>query len=146
MEGVRLGGNDVDDATDGGGAIEVGCATAKQVDAVDGKSGDLVPVDPAAEGIVERQLIRHDERAAGSRGPKATQRDTFSRRVGRPGTRTAEQREPGHGVQPVVESKTWSLLELKRGERGNAGGRIVDVGQAAVGADGDALLHRGLGR
>jgi hypothetical protein len=43
-------------------------------------------------------------------------------------------------VQAVVKREAGGLLHLLLGEYGDAGGRVVDAGQATVGGDGDGLL------
>jgi hypothetical protein len=69
--GGGVGGDDVDDAAEGGGAVEIGAAAGGEGDGVDRFGGDLVPVDPAAEGVVEGRVIGEYEGAAGGGGTEA---------------------------------------------------------------------------
>ena len=57
--------HDVDNAADGGGAVEVAGAATDDFDGSDGELGELFPVDPAGEGVVERDVVFGDQGAAG---------------------------------------------------------------------------------
>ena len=68
-------GDQRDDAADGARAVEICCAAAQEFHVVEREQGELVPVDPAAEGVVERDFIGDDEGAAGGRAAKPAQRE-----------------------------------------------------------------------
>jgi hypothetical protein len=72
IAGTELGGvgcgrerDHVDHAADSARTIEVACAAADQLNLADGERRQLLPVNPAAEGIVEGHVVVSDQGAAG---------------------------------------------------------------------------------
>jgi len=140
-----VGGDDVDDTAESGGAVEVGAAAGGEGDGVDGLGGDLVPVDPAAEGIVEGCVVGEDEGAAGSRGAEAAEGDALAGGVLHAGAGAAVELEAGLLAELVVELGGRVVVELARGEgvEGVGGCRKVEGG--AGGGDSDLLGDGGRG-
>ena len=75
--------------------VSVGAAARRDVDGVEDELGKLVPVDPAAEGVIQRDAIFEDERAADRGGAEATEGDALAGGVLDPGAGPAEELEPG---------------------------------------------------
>ena len=98
------------DAADRVGAVEVAAAAALDLDAIDRRLRHLAPVDPPAEGVVERQAVGEHQRAALCRAADAAQRHALGGRIRRARGRAAEEREPGNHLQRVVERQRarWS--------------------------------------
>jgi hypothetical protein len=96
LPGCGAHGNDVDDAANGAGAVERAGAAADELDALNGEFGLLLPVDPAADGVVEGYVVVGDKRAAGGGGAEAAQADSLGGGVGDERTGTAEKLEAGN--------------------------------------------------
>src|ERR1700733_6320327 len=64
--------NDADDAPDGARAIQVGSTAANQLNGVDDRWGELLPVDPTTECIGNGNLIKYHQRAASCGRSKTT--------------------------------------------------------------------------
>ncbi len=101
--GGGAGGDDVDDAAEGAGAVEVGASAGGDGDGVDGFGGDFVPVDPAAEGIVHGDVIFEHEGAADGGGAEAAERDALAGGVLDARAGAAEELEAGLLAELVVE-------------------------------------------
>ena len=95
--------DDVDDAAERAGAVEVRAASGGEGDCVDGLGGNLVPVDPAAEGIVHGDVVLEDEGAAGRSRAEATQGDALAGGVLHARAGAAEEFETGLLAEFVVE-------------------------------------------
>ena len=136
-------GDDVDDAAERAGAVEVGAAAGGEGDGVDGLGGDFVPVDPAAEGIVHGDVVLKDERAAGGGGAEAAQRDALAGGVLHARTGAAEEFEAGLLAELVVERDSGIVVEVDgaEGVDGVCGGGQVDGGAGR--GDGDLLAYGG---
>ena len=102
-QSVRTPGEDLDDAADRVGAVEVAAAAAQHLDAVDRRLRQLVPVDPAAERVVERHAVGEHQRPARTGAAQAAQRDALRRGIRHARRGAAEQREPRHQLERIVE-------------------------------------------
>jgi hypothetical protein len=87
------GRDDVDDAAEGAGAVEVGASAGGEGDGFDGFGWKFRPVNPAAEGVVEGDAGGEDERAAGGGGAESAERDALAGGVGDPGAGAPEEFE-----------------------------------------------------
>jgi len=105
-------GHNIHDAADGAGAVEIRSAATQQLYLVDREGWNLVPMNPAAEGIVERNLVTDYERAAGSGAAEAAQAEAFGGGIGRPRAGAAEELEPRDRMQAVVERKSRLVGQL----------------------------------
>src|SRR5207248_9921048 len=76
--GRGRGESDADDAAEGRGAVEIGATAGGESNAGEGLLRDLVPVDPAAEGVAGRDVLLEDEGAAGRGGPESAERDALA--------------------------------------------------------------------
>src|SRR5205814_8776260 len=88
--------DELHDAAHGRGAVEIGGAAAEDLDAVERRARHAAPVDPAAEGIVERDAVVENKRARRPAGADAAQRDALRGRVGRAAAGAAEEGEAGN--------------------------------------------------
>src|SRR5271165_2737834 len=110
---------------------------------MDGGRGQLFPVNPAAVGIVKRDIVEDNEGTAGGGGTESAQRDSLTGGVGHERARPAEELEAGDLAQSAVESRGGGFAELLRAEDARAG-RAVGGGQGgSVGRD-DHRLKRPL--
>ena len=141
-----VGRDDVDDAAEGGRAVEVGAAAGGDGDGVDGEGGDLVPVDPAAEGVVEGGVVGEDEGAAGGGGAEAAQRDALAGGVLHARAGAAVEFEAGLLAQLVVELGGGIVVELLRGEGVEGVCGCGEIERGAGCGDDDLLGDRGGGR
>ena len=133
----------LDHAADGVGAVQVAGAAAHDFDAVDRHLRHAIPVDPAAEGVVERHAVGEHQRPAGARGRQPAQRDALRGRVGGARRRTAEQREAGREAQHVVDRAGGRHLEVAREITVASAGRSAPRTGPATGGHGDLLGARG---
>ena len=104
-EGGALDGparEDVDDATEGVVAPDARAAAAHDLDLLDRLERHAVPVDPAAEGVVERYPVEEDERAARPGGSDAAEGEALGRRMPDDARRAPEEAEARHLAQQVV--------------------------------------------
>ena len=105
-------GDDVDDAAERAGAVEIGAAAGGDGDGFDGLGGDFVPVDPSAEGIVHGDVVLEDEGAAGGSGAEAAQRYALAGGVLHARTGAAEEFEAGLLAELVVERGCGVVVEV----------------------------------
>src|SRR4029077_3268456 len=77
----RPAGEDLDDAAEGVVAPDARAAAADDLDLLDALQRNTVPVDPAAEGVIDRYAVDQHEGAAGAARTDAAQRETLGRRV-----------------------------------------------------------------
>ena len=84
---------DVDDPAHGIVAPEARATPAHDFDLIDAEHRHAVPVHPAAERVVQGNVIGQDERPAGTGGREAPQRDALSRRVRDAGGRAPKETE-----------------------------------------------------
>ena len=142
MRGGGAGGNDVDDAAEGAGAVEIGAAPGGNGDGVERVGGDFVPVDPSAEGIVQGDVVLEDEGAAGGGGAEAAERDALTGGVLDAGAGAAEEFEAGLLAEFVVERDGGIVVEAARADGVDGVGGGGQVHGRARGGDRD-LLHDG---
>ena len=74
-------GENLHDAADRVRAIQIAAAAAEHLDAIDGDLRQLVPVNPAAERVVQGYTIGEHERTARTGSPQPTQRDPLRGRI-----------------------------------------------------------------
>ncbi len=124
------------------GAVEIACAASHDLHAIDRSGRHTVPVHPAAKRVVEHLAVGQHQRTAGARGRQAAQARALCRRVRAPRRRAAEQAEPRHDLEHVVERGGRRQREIAGGENGHwrrrAGGSTI----AASGRDDDGLGKR----
>ena len=75
-------GDDVNDAADGAGTVKVAGAAADEFDGLDGELGLLLPVNPTAERVVERDIVFGDQSAAGRGGTEGAKADSLRGGIG----------------------------------------------------------------
>ncbi len=129
----RTHGQDLHDPGHRVGAIQIAAAAALDFDAIDRRLRDLVPIDPAAERVVERDAIGQHQRSAGSRAAQAAKRDALSGRVRHARGRAAEEREPRHHLQGVVDRQGSRRQQFGCGDHGD---RDRGIGPGDVGTRG----------
>jgi hypothetical protein len=106
---------------------------------VDGELGEFFPVDPAAVGVVEGDVVEDDEGAAGCGGAEAAEGDAFGGGVGDEGAGAAEELEAGDLAEFAVEGGRGGLLKLLRVEDAGAGRTVGGAERGTIGGDGDGL-------
>src|SRR4030095_4046950 len=89
----RPTGEDVDDAAERVIAPRARATAANDLDLLDPLQRDAVPVDPAAEGVVDRYAVDQHEGAAGTARADAAQREALGRRVRDEARRAPEEAE-----------------------------------------------------
>ena len=146
LPGCWTDGNDVDDAADGAGTIEIAGAAADQFDALDGELGLLLPVNPSADGVVEGHIVVGNKRAAGGGGTEAAQADALRCGVGDERTGAAEELEAGNLADLAVEGDGRRVAESALREQPRGGGAFKRAERSAVGGDGDGGGDCGCGR
>ena len=114
---------------------------------VEGRLWQARPINPAAKGIVERDTVSQDQRAARSTRAESAQRHTLRCGIGRLAARSAQQRKADHVAQLVVGRERPPLLQLCGADGHGVGLRFHVI--HAGGQDGSAgrrhvetLLHR----
>ena len=112
--GGGMCGNEADHAADGRRAVEVAGAAAHQFHAVDGECRLFEPVNPAADGIVERHVVHHKQCPAGGGGPQAAQADALRRGIGNERAGAAEGFNAGNLTHGAVECEAGALAECFR--------------------------------
>ena len=135
--------DDIDDAADGAGAVKIAGASAGQFDVVDGERGLLLPVDPAAERVVEGHILLRDECAASGGGTEAAQADALRRGIGNERWRAAEEFDAGKLPELIVERDAGSGGQrlLREDARG---GRAFEIAEwSAISGDGDLFCAGG---
>ena len=70
---------------------------------LDGQLRLFLPVNPSADGIVQRHIVFSDQGAAGRGGTQAAQADSLRRGIGHQRTRPAEHLHAGKLAQFVVQ-------------------------------------------
>ena len=137
------GADDVDDAAHRVVAVEAGARSVDDLDAIHAFERHARPVDPAAEGIVERCAVHQDERAADAARPDAAQRHALRRRMRRQAARAAEQAERRDLPQHVVGDDGGRLANLFAAQDVDAGRDIAEPLLASTGRDGNGLEQAG---
>ena len=112
-------GDELHDAAEGAGAVQVRGPAAQHLDALEGEPRHPRPVHPPAEGIVEREAVGEDEGTAGSARPEAPQGHPLGGGVGGAAARATEEREADDLPQRVVHRGGGRRVERRAG----AGGR-----------------------
>ena len=114
----------LDDAAHGIASVKIGSAAARDFDGGDGGAGNTIPIDPASEGIDERDAVGEQEGAAGGRTSEAAQGKALRGGIGAAAIGAAKQREAGHIAQNVVEADGGRGRDIGGGEKDGAAGRI----------------------
>ena len=104
---------------------------------MNGELGLLLPVNPAADGIVEGHVVVDDECAAGGGGAEAAQADSLGCGVGDERTGTAEELEAGNLADLAVESDGRRFAENALREEPRRRRAFKRAERRAVGSDGD---------
>ena len=133
---------DLDDAAEGVVAPDARAAAADDLDLLDALQRDSVPVDPAAEGVVDRDTVDQDEGAAGPAGADTAERQALSRRVRHEARRAPEQAEAGDLAQEVVQGLARRQADVLTGQHRHAGGRLAGPLLGARHRDHDRLESR----
>ena len=142
-----LGGpprEDVDDATEGIVAPGARAAAPDDLDLLDALQRDAVPVDPAAERVVDRHSVHQHERPAGAARSDAAQREPLRRRMRDKARRAAEQAEARHLPEEVVEGLARREADVVARQDRHAGGRLAGLLLDARHRDHDRLEGRGI--
>ena len=127
---VRVERQHLDHAAERVRAIEIAGGAANDLDAVNGRERNTIPVDPAAERIVEGPAVGDDEGAAGPGAGDSTQRHALGRRIRDARRRASKQAEAGRVTQRVVDG-TGGRCEKFCGRHDRRAGRRVDAHGAA---------------
>ena len=114
MTGMRR--EDLYDAADGIRAVQIAAAPAQNLHAIDRCLRQFVPVDPAAESVVQRHAVGEDERPARTGSAEAAKRDALRSGIRDPGRGAAEQRESRDGLQRVIEGHRTGSKQIGCGE------------------------------
>src|SRR6185436_7161631 len=85
------------------GPIQARTSPLDYFDSADGLARHAAPVDPAPERIVERDLIRQNNRAACAARANASKRNALRSRVGSAASGTSKQRETRHLTKSIVK-------------------------------------------
>ena len=94
---------------------------AQHLDTVQRAFGGPVPVDPSAEGIVQRDPVVEHDRAAGPAAAQPAERHPLRGGVGDPAAAAAEEREARDLPQRVVERRRGVAGQVLAREHGDAG-------------------------
>src|SRR6185437_1787849 len=86
---------------------------------------DTVPIDPAAERIIQRDAVPENQRPAGARGAGSAKRNTLRSGICDNAGGAAEQAETGHLPQAIVQFIPRYGLELVLSKYGDRGGRLA---------------------
>ena len=118
FSGVGRGahGDHADHAADGAGTVEIAGAAAHQFDAPKGQFGLLLPVNPSAYGVVQRDIVLGEQGAAGGGGTQAAQADSLRGGVCHQRTGTAEEFDTGKLAKLAVQSDGRGCFERLLGE------------------------------
>ena len=147
--GRGLAAEELDHAAERVGPVQLRGSAAHDLDAVECGAGNPSPVDPAAEGVGERDTVGQDQAAAGAARTDAAQRHSLRRGIGDEAARAAEERESRNPAQVIVQRQGGRGLLVFAGEEEHRlrGARGRDLG--ARGGHGDrvreargAQLHR----
>ncbi len=92
-------------------AVELGGPALHDLHPVEGHPGDAAPIDPAPEGVVQRHAVEEHEGPAGPARPHAPQRRSLGGGVGDAAAGTAEEGEPRHLSQGIVDGQGGCGLE-----------------------------------
>ena len=80
-----------------------GAAAADHLNLLDRLRRDGTPIDPAAEGIIDRHAVHQDQRPPGPVRAQRPRGDALGRRVRGKARGAAEQADPGDLAQHLVE-------------------------------------------
>ena len=108
---------DLNDAADGIRAVQVAAAAAQHLDAIDRDLRQFVPVDPAAERVVQRHAVGEHERPARTGSAEPSKRDALRGRIRHARRRAAKQRESGHQLQRIIERHRSRSSAARTSER-----------------------------
>ena len=144
-------------AAEGAAAVEVRRSAAQHLDPLDRQARQARPVDPAAEGVVERDAVGQHQRAARAARAQSAQRHALRGRVGGAAAGPPEQREAHDLAQRVVEEPRGGHAQRRGGHDRDARGRVCDARLLPGGGHGQLLgeprlwlrrlvLRRGRGR
>src|SRR4029434_616455 len=100
---ARSDREDLDDAANGIGPIQITPTSAENFDTIDRRLWYLVPVHPSGERIVERHAIGEHDRPAGARSAESAQRQALCTGIRNPRRTAAIQCESRHHFQHVVD-------------------------------------------
>ncbi len=117
----------LDDAAERVGAVQIAARPADDLHPLDGSLRHLVPVNPAAEGVVQREAVGEHQRATGAGAREAAQGDALGRRIRNAGRRPSEEAEPGRAPQGIVHRAGAGREQLGGGNHRDAGRRGESV-------------------
>ena len=112
----------VDHAADGARSVEVAGAAADELDVFDGELGLLLPVNPAAERVVERDIVFGDEGAAGGGGTEGAKADSLRSGIGDERAGAAKELDAGKLAQLVIEGDAGGGAQRLLGEKARGDG------------------------
>ena len=112
---------------------------------MDGELGPFLPVDPATDGVVQRNVVLGHQGAAGGGGSQAAQANALRRGVGDERTGAAEKLDAGKLAHLIVEGDGGGGLEGFRGKLASDGRTLQVAERGAIGCHGDLFRCAGWG-
>ena len=113
---ARSDREDLDDAANGIGPIQITPTAAENLDTIDRRLWYLVPVHPSGERIVERHAIGEHDRPARARSTESAQRQALCTGIRNTRRAAAIQRKSRHHFQHVVDCRRGPRLQRRRPE------------------------------
>lgn len=108
-----------------------------------GTRGDAAPKDPSTEGIVQRDSVVEDRRAAPAAAADAAQEHALRGRIGGTAVGTAEEAESGDLPNRLVQGGSGARCDLRRRENRDARRRVRQTHFGARRGDRDGLGEGG---
>ena len=152
--GRRAYGNHVDHAADGARSVEVADAAANKLNVADGELGLLLPVNPSAERIIERDIVLGNESAAGGSGTESAKADALRSGIGHERAGTAEKLDAGKLAQLVIEGEAGGGAQRLLSKQARSDRALQNAKRSAISGHGDLVdvrdrrrlgVRRGLG-
>lgn len=116
--------HEVDDTGQGAAAVHVGGPPAQHFHPPHRRARDAAPLHPASEGVVDGHPVVQDESAARAARTHAAQERALGGGIGRTTAGAAEQAEPRHLAQGVVERHRRRHLQVVAREHHHARRRV----------------------
>ena len=102
----------MNDAAERVTAVEAGRALLRDLNIGDGLSRNAIPVDPAAERVVQRNSVLENQGAAGAVRTQAAQRNSLGRGICRTAAGAPEEAESGNLAKVIIQSERGSMLQV----------------------------------
>ena len=96
-------------------------------------------MNPAAERVVERDIVFGDQSAAGGGGTESAKTDSLRGGIGDERAGTAKELDAGQRAQLIVEGDGGGGAQGFAGEQARSDGALQDAERGAIGGDGDLL-------